>query len=349
MPAKTKSNKSNKSNKTSSSSAPSSSPSSASSSAPELTIFSRVAGIPLVACAINVVNDSLAKNRLTSYPYSTAKDLSVSAYQLSAPLQVRIAPLLTTGDLYANKGLDLVQSNFPSAFETKPEDITTFVHERRQSAVDFVAVRRSNANKAIDENVKKPAINVACEVDKRFAPFVDYLESTAATRLNTSTAPADTQYQYQRVFYLSKNVTEQAYAYSHQTALVQRASQSVDTITAMTSSANARIHALSDALICELQHLRTSLGEGAGAASHELGDTISALRDIVKTPNLSVNDKVVRISDECQFRARPVLARIQSEVETRARPILDRFPGATRSAPTTPTTNGNANGNGHVE
>jgi hypothetical protein len=57
-------------------------------------------------------------------------------------------------------------------------------------------------------------------LSQRLAPLVDYLESAASTRLNTSTAPADTQYQYQRVYCLSKNVTFQLYESSHQTVLV---------------------------------------------------------------------------------------------------------------------------------
>jgi hypothetical protein len=120
----------------------------------------------------------------------------------------------------------------------------------------------------------------------------------------------------------------------------QRASQTADSITALASSTNTRIHSLSDSLICELQRLQASLANTATATTHELGDTISALRDIVNTSNLSINEKCVRMSDEIQFRARPALSRIGEEIQSRVRRM---------SGSRTPPATANGNGNGHVE
>ncbi|KAJ7696442.1 hypothetical protein B0H17DRAFT_929303 [Mycena rosella] len=293
---------------------PSSSSSSPSSTAPELTILTRVASIPIIAYSIQQLNSTLSNNPYTSFPYSTTQRLSSSAYKYSEPLQVRLAPLIKSADGYANAAVDAVQSKYPYPFEAKPEEVATYVRERRQSAVDYVAQGRLNANKTIDEKVRTPAITVACEIDQSFTPIVDYLESTAVTRLHTNSAPADTQYQYQRVYVLSKNVTGQLYDYSNQTLIVQRASQTADSITALASSANSRIHALSDSLLAELQRLQSSLvATGASvhhsttAASHELGDTITALRTIVLTRDLPLNEKVARVGAEVQGRVRPLL------------------------------------------
>ncbi|KAJ7140263.1 hypothetical protein C8R43DRAFT_892905 [Mycena crocata] len=292
----------------------SSSSTSSSSEAPELTILSRVASIPIIAFSIQQLSSTLSNNRYTAAPYSTAMGLSDAAYKYTTPLQVRLSPLLVRADGYANKGFDVVQSRYPYAFEAQPEDVAGYVRQRSQSAVDYVAERRQNANKAIDERVKTPAITVACDIDQRLTPFVDYLENTAVTRLHAKSAPADTQYQYERVYVLSKNVTGQLYDYSNQTVLVQRASQTADTITALASSANSRIHALSDSLLVELQRVQDSVvATGASVqhsttvASRELADTIAALREIVTKADMPINEKVACVGAEVHGRVRPLL------------------------------------------
>ncbi|KAF7356406.1 hypothetical protein MVEN_00973200 [Mycena venus] len=289
-----------------------------SSSAPELTVLTRVASIPLIAWTINQVSCTLEQNRYTSSPYATAKGLSTSAYKYTEPFQIRLAPAITTVDEYANMACDVVESRFPYPFKAKPEEVA-----------DYYEQSRLQASKTIDEKVKTPAFTAACEVDKRFAPIVDYLESTAVTRLNTSAAPKDCEYQYQRVYVLSKNVTGQLYQYSNQTILVQRASQTADSITALASSANSRIHTLSNNLITDLKHLRASFTDTTTAAYHELNDCIGSMHNIVSTPNLTVNEKISRMVDEINFHMRP---------------LLNRLPGAR-----TPPTTSNPNGNGHAQ
>ncbi|KAF7309864.1 hypothetical protein MIND_00358500 [Mycena indigotica] len=286
------------------------------SQAPELTIINRVASIPIVAYTVQQVSATLANNRYTSSPYSAAKDLSASAYNYAAPLHVRLGPWLVSADNYANKAVDAVETRYPYPFQAKPEEVSSYVRERSASVTKMVGETRENANKAIETRITTPAKEAAYGIDQRLTPLVDYIEKTAVTRLHTS-APTDTQYQVQRVYELSKNVTGQLYDYSHQTVLVQRASQTADSITELAQIAGARVDALSNRLITELRSIQTSLvatgasvQSSAGAASQELNSTIVTLRDILSTPNMPLNEKVNRVGQEVQWRVRPLLDRL---------------------------------------
>ncbi|KAJ7625507.1 hypothetical protein FB45DRAFT_750967 [Roridomyces roridus] len=299
----------------------------------DITIVNRVASIPLIAYAIQTVGSALETNAYTSSPYSAAKGLSVSVYKYAEPVQNRLGPYLKIADGYANQAVDVVQKTYPYPFEAQPEDVATYVRQRRDSAVQFVEERRLHTGKVIDENVRTPALNAAAGIDQRFTPLVDYLESTASARLQTCSAPVETQYQYQRVYILSRNVTGQLYDYSNQTLIVQRASGLADSIVAIATSANKSIHSLSDSLIAELGRLQTSLANTGASVQHsttvagrQLADTITTLHAISVQRDLPLNEKG---------------ARIRAEIEDRVRPLLNHM----RTAPPPPT----ANGNGHVE
>jgi hypothetical protein len=150
-----------------------------SSNAPELTILTRVASIPLIAFSIQQLSSALATNPYTSSPYSTAQELSASAYNYALPLQVRLAPLIESADGYANKAVDVVQSKYPYPFQAQPEDVASYVRERRQSAVDYVVQGRLSANKTIDEKVKSPALTAAYGIDQvlnNICAFVEILK-----------------------------------------------------------------------------------------------------------------------------------------------------------------------------
>lgn len=204
--------------------------------APELKSLHRVAAIPLVASSIDTIHSTLSTNTYTKSPYSTATGIACYALGYTEPLQVRLAPLTTRADDIANKGLDAVESRYPYPFKAKPEEITTYVRERRASVI-------YTANKTIDDKVVSPAVSVAQGIDQvrhlataarhacksrgsgrssvipgcfqRFAPIVDYFE-VQVNKLNADGTPSSpkTEYQYQRALALSKSLTENLYAYS---------------------------------------------------------------------------------------------------------------------------------------
>jgi len=136
------------------------------SAPPTPTIFSRVASIPLVASLLETTNATLSENAYTRSTYDHAKALSSSVYGYSQPVQARLAPLIVRADGYANKGFDLVESRFPSAFKTKPEDVSEFYRVRRQSVTDYVRQRQESSYKAFDENLRSPAYTVVEGIDQ---------------------------------------------------------------------------------------------------------------------------------------------------------------------------------------
>lgn len=133
--------------------------------APALTIFSRVASIPLVSASLLTLNDTLSSNVYTRSSYSAAKEISSSAYKYAEPFQHRFAPFIVRADGIANKAVDVVQSRYPYPFEAKPEDITTYVQEKSEYV-------RVSAVTALDERVKTPAYTVAQGIDQVFFSFI---------------------------------------------------------------------------------------------------------------------------------------------------------------------------------
>lgn len=128
-------------------------------SPPDITIFSRVAAIPIVSSSFQTIDGVLLNNTYTSSPYSTAKGLSNAAYKLSEPLQIRLAPLIIHADGFANKAVDVVEQKYPYPFTAKPDEVVSLVHKRGQSVSDY-------AHKTIDEKVKTPAYTVAQGIDE---------------------------------------------------------------------------------------------------------------------------------------------------------------------------------------
>lgn len=127
--------------------------------APELTIISRVASIPLVASSLGTIHTTLTSNPYTRSPYSYAEGISKTALSYAEPLQKRLAPLLVRADGLANKSLDVVESRYPYPFKTPTEDIMKDIKGHSDHAYDI-------ANKTIDEKVKSPAKNVAQGIDR---------------------------------------------------------------------------------------------------------------------------------------------------------------------------------------
>ena len=127
---------------------------------PPLTIFSRVASIPLVNGPLTTIHTTLVNNHYTSVPYVTAQNLGKSVYHFSAPIQVRLAPVLIRADGFANKSLDAVQSYYPTPFTITPEEFRKEVRERRQHAYN-----------TLDDRVRTPAYSAAQAIDQVRSKF----------------------------------------------------------------------------------------------------------------------------------------------------------------------------------
>ena len=133
---------------------------------PELTILTRVASIPMIHSGLETINGTLSSNTYTRSTYATAKELTTTAYKLTEPLQIKLAPLIVSADGYANKAVDALESRYPYPFKAKPEDVAEFVRERKETATQYVSGRLGEANKTIDEKVRNPAIHAAQDLDQ---------------------------------------------------------------------------------------------------------------------------------------------------------------------------------------
>lgn len=177
---------------------------------------------------------------------------------------------------------------------------------------------------------------------------MDYLE-VQVNKLNADGTPASpkTDYQYQRALALSKNL----YVYSNehlkelqaQNVLVyvflfvhtgpllirnsfrvlrQRATQTAHTITELASSslttAQARIHALSDNMLQELQKLQAStaaLPQSLQSSFPDLSATISDFRNIVIDKDITLNEKATKVGQEVKERVSPILDDVMKKVK----------------------------------
>ncbi|KAJ8082014.1 hypothetical protein PM082_007860 [Marasmius tenuissimus] len=312
--------------------------------APELTIVNRVLAIPLVASSIEKVDGTLSANPYTRSPYSTAKGLSDAAYKFSEPLQVQLSPILCRADQYANKAVDFVEARYPFPLKATPEELYGWVRETQQSYADY-------ATRTIDERVKSPAIHVAQGIDKSFAPVVDIFEEAAhrlGSQPNTpsSESPNDSspQYQYQRALSISKALRNEIQVYSDErikefqnhSTLVNRATETAHTVVAAANasvvSAQARVQALSDTMITQVQKLQSQLHElsvtvqsSASAAYHNgsqqipelqksLQELSSELHEIVTAKDVPLQEKALRASNQVKDRVTPVLETMKRNV-----------------------------------
>ncbi|KAF9003150.1 hypothetical protein BDZ89DRAFT_967628 [Hymenopellis radicata] len=342
-----------------------------SSTPPEFTALSRLISIPLISSSLATISETLASNAYTRSPYSTAKGISTSAYKYAEPIQLRFAPLIVRADGYANKAVDVVESKYPRAFTTKPEEVASFVRERRASA-----------SKVIDEKVRQPAFHVAQGIDQQFAPIMNYVEG-AYTKINPDSRPSSpesTQYQYQRALALSRSVygysAEQVKQFQEHSALVKKAMETSQNMSALAStsitSAKTRVHTLSETLLAELEKVQSSTAAMASSiqtsatttlhnsttqlqsrfppgaqemytdVSQKLGTTINDLRTIMLTKDLSVQEKVGKMTHEVSVTVSPMLESLRTSVSD----LLARGRAAAASAEPAPMVNGV---NGHAQ
>jgi hypothetical protein len=169
-------------------------------------------------------------------------------------------------------------------------------------------------NKAIDELVRTPALNVAQDIDQRFSPVVDYFE-VAVYRLNgsklASPTPSDAKYQYQRALFLSKTLGDNLYVYSNdqlkhfqaQSVMVKKATETAQSLTAATSSslasAQSRVASLSDTMVVELVKLQKSAASfqiESFADSFQTTFQNSASQIIAENSDASISCRFIRCS-----------------------------------------------------
>ncbi|KAI0765874.1 lipid droplet-associated perilipin protein [Trametes elegans] len=298
---------------------------------PELTILSRVGSIPLVADSLNTIHSTLINNTYTRTPYATAQGISKSALSYAQPLQKRLAPIITKADGLANKSFDAIESRYPYPFHTPTEEIIKDLKGRSDAAKDV-------ANKTIDEKVRNPAYQVAQGIDQRFAPIVDYFAVAVSKFHANGTADKapeapEAQYQYQRAYFLTKELRDQLYTYSTeqinqiktQNVLVQRASATAHSLSELASTsydaAQSRVHALSDTMLAELQKVQAStaaLPATLQASFHDvsanLSATINELSTILTSPE-PLPDKVHKVRDTVKERVQPILDTATTRVQ----------------------------------
>ncbi|EAU84786.1 hypothetical protein CC1G_00305 [Coprinopsis cinerea okayama7 len=339
-------------------------------SPPEITVLTRVASIPMIHSSLETINDKLSTNTYTRSTYTAAKELSTAAYKLSEPLQIKLAPLIISADGYANKAVDAVESRYPYPFKAKPEEVVEYVRERKQSASEYVHIRIDGANKTLDEKIKSPALNVAHDLDQRLSPLVDYFEKTVTSLTHSEPGPSspDAQYQYQRALALSRTLKDSVYEYSAeqlkhiqaQSIIVQRATESAQSINSLASSsfanAQTRVQALSESMLSELQKLQSQTASLAASIqttintsksqiqnnlapqiqqtyseiSSALGDAISDLTEILKKKDTPLPEKVGLVGKEVRERVTPLLETVRkgfSDILARGKDVVQTTSG----------------------
>ncbi|KIY53306.1 hypothetical protein FISHEDRAFT_33601 [Fistulina hepatica ATCC 64428] len=331
---------------------------------PELKIFTRVCSIPMISTSLEKINEALVMNAYTSSPYSMAKDLSTSAYKYTEPLQERLAPILLRADGLANKAVDVVEARYPYPFHAKPEEVVDLVRTRSKSATDFVRTRQESATAAatvLDEKVRAPAVHAAQDIDQRFTPIIDYLE--AHLKSDSMPASPETKYQYQRALALVIGLRDHFSVYSNeqlkqlqtQSVLIQRATETAQSLSAAASSSvtavQARIHALSEIMVQQLQHLQESTAALAASLQAQippqveqtyaelatgLSTTVTDLRNIMLEKDVPLQEKATKVRQEVGERVTPLLENVRkglTDVLTHRQASPDAAPPDGRAQP----------------
>ena len=119
----------------------------------------------MISSGLGTINDALITNAYTRSPYTHAKALSNTAYKLTEPIQTVLSPLIIRADGIANMAVDAVESRYPYPFKAQPEEVAALARKRQQDTTAYVHERVNDMNKAIDEKVRTPALNVAQGID----------------------------------------------------------------------------------------------------------------------------------------------------------------------------------------
>jgi hypothetical protein len=332
------------------------------SAAPEIKSLERVYSIPLINDTLNYAHDTLSKNTYTTGAYSTAQSLSLTAYRVSEPIQVRLAPLIVRADGIANKGLDLAESKFPYPFHVQTEelvgDIKTSTDHAYKTFDDNV---RTPAYKAFDDRVKTPAYGLATKADASLTPIIDRLEtvvhritpqregSDASSESSTDSQASTTQ--LSRAYRLSVGLkdqiillsSEQVKQLQSQSVILQKATETIyklndslastytsakDRSVALGKDATTRVQTLSNQIIQELQRaqneLQTSTASLPASVQAQLAPLRQSLSQTVADVSAILRDSAIPASEK--------VTKIGSAVQERAGPLLEKTVKALKEA-----------------
>ncbi|KAH7345145.1 hypothetical protein B0J17DRAFT_638565 [Rhizoctonia solani] len=312
---------------------------------PHLTSVDRVGKIPVVNDTLATINSILSQNAYSKGLYSTAQAYSERAYNLSQPVQTRLAPVIGRVDGYANKGLDVLESRWPYPFHVTTEEVVGTLRQGPDAAYDLAATYANAATKVYEDRVKTPAYVLVSKVDSTLlAPIVDRFEvvvnkfhkdvpsSPSSASSSSSDSEGASERQYARAYRLSLDLKDQIIVISSEqlkqlqqnNIYIQRATESLynltNGITNLSHGSSSRAHHLAQSVLAELesiQHMVQSRKEalpGQYATLKEaVGATLSEVRGIVHEADVPVGEKAVKVRDVVIARVQPVLHQVVEE------------------------------------
>ena len=301
---------------------------------PEVTSFTRVANVPIVAYGWQALRDAVARVPGSGPIIEKAQNLTTvaaaTASKYAEPYSDKIATVVGTADGLANIGLNIAENKFPFVFQAPAEEVIEYGKEVTEKAKTAV----------LDGTLKARAIDTALVLDTQAKPLVDYIES----RLPVSEAgpsSADSQYQYQRALGLSRSATiyaftfstEQLLALKQQNELLSRATETAQSLTSVAAASAAGAQARVKDLIGDFDKIKESsaaLTESVKARAQnlpappaavttayaelveKLGPAIAQLRAIVAEEG-PWSEKAVRIGHEVSERVAPGLELVKAQ------------------------------------
>ncbi|KAG8704693.1 hypothetical protein FRC08_002082, partial [Ceratobasidium sp. 394] len=247
---------------------------------PQFTSINRVGKIPLVNDTLVSLDALLSQNAYSKGLYSTAQAYSKRAYNLSAPVQIRLAPVIGRADGYASKGLDVLESRWPYPFQASTEEVVGTLKQGPDAAYGIYAAYANAATKAYENKVKAPAYGLVVRADSTLTPIVDRFEvvvsklhkeappSPSSSALSTSSdSEVSSERQVARAYRLSLDLKDQIVVLSSEqfkqlqqnNVYVQRATDTLynltNAVTSFSHESNVRAHQLSHSMLSELENI----------------------------------------------------------------------------------------------
>ncbi|KAF8591306.1 hypothetical protein K439DRAFT_1627031 [Ramaria rubella] len=305
------------------------------------TSLIRVSNIPIVESSITTIHSTLSTAPLLRTPYALSLSISshLTPYIQSASTHYPFAPLLTYGDLAANKGLDLAQEKWPYPFQSKPEQVWC----------DVMSVA--------DLRVVQPASRMAKSVDQSLTPLVDSFsfvvkkidaDADSKAQLDARARAAD-DCQIQRAYALLRVLKDDVLRTPNEdqnalvknihatlTAFTQQSSALLAAVRSRSEGAASRVHELAIAILSELDKLAPMVSSLTSNTSSTLKDTTNNLRDIVASKD-PIGQKIPKVGAAVQDGVRGVVEDIVEKVHEIVEDIRSSSSGSSGSSSPTPS------------